>query len=150
MEQVLPFQASAPIAMALTTGHVEGIESLQPFFLPEQQGMTETRPPARQPHDEGFYRQLVEMSHEGIWVIDAESKTVFINTTMAEQLGCSVDEMYGRSIFEFMDEEWRHIAQGNVQRLCHGKAERLDFKFRCKNGSVLWTILSTRPLFDKN
>lgn len=111
--------------------------------------MTETLPPAISQHDEGFFRQLVEMSHEGIWVIDAAHRTVFINRTMAEQLGYSVAEMYGTSIFEFMDEVWRHVAQGNVQRLYQGNAERLDFKFRRKNGRPLWTILSTRPLFDE-
>lgn len=44
------------------------------------------------------YRQLIENALDGIWVIDAESKTTFVNQRMAEMLGYATNEMLGASL----------------------------------------------------
>ena len=36
---------------------------------------------------EAYYRLLVERSNEGIWAIDKDTKTVFVNPRMATMLG---------------------------------------------------------------
>jgi PAS domain S-box-containing protein len=36
---------------------------------------------------------LVELAQEGIWTIDAESRTTFVNPRMAAMLGYTEDEM---------------------------------------------------------
>jgi len=51
------------------------------------------------------YRRIVETSAEGIWVIDANNNTIFVNDKMAEMLGYSYEEIMGKSLFYFMDEE---------------------------------------------
>jgi hypothetical protein len=58
-------------------------------------------PPA--PHSrisEQSYRRFVELSAEGIWVVDSELKTTFVNCRLSEMLGYSVEEIIGRSPFE--------------------------------------------------
>ena len=94
------------------------------------------------------YRQIVETAGEGIWQIDAESRTTFINQHMAEMLGCTVAEMDGASMFEFMDEEGKATAAANVERRRRGIKEQHDFKFRRKDGRDLWAIVSTDPIVD--
>lgn len=94
------------------------------------------------------YRRIVETAGEGIWLIDAESRTTFVNQRMAEMLGYSVEEMLGRSLFDFMDEEGRTIAEANVERRRQGIGEQHDFKFRRKDGSEVWTLVSARPFLD--
>lgn len=49
------------------------------------------------------YEQLLETIQEGIWVIDADSNTTFVNPKMAEILGYDVEEMIGKNLFTFMD-----------------------------------------------
>jgi len=95
------------------------------------------------------YRTIVETAQEGIWTIDAKNHTSFVNPKMADILGYTESEMQGRSMYEFMDEEGRAIAEQNVKRREAGIAEQHDFKFIKKNGEAVWTELNTSPLYDR-
>lgn len=95
------------------------------------------------------YRRIVETAAEGILMLDADSKTTFANHRMAQMLGYTVDEMLGRSLFEFMDERERTNAATLLERRRQGIEEQHDFKFRRKDGSELWVILCTTPIFDR-
>ncbi len=94
------------------------------------------------------YRRIVETAQEGIWQIDAEGRTTFANARMAEMLGCSLDALQGRLLFDFMDEEGRRIAEANLERRRQGITEQHDFKFRRLDGGEIWTLLSTNPILD--
>ena len=63
-------------------------------------------------------------------------------------LGYSVDEMLGMPLVAFLDEQRVAIAQSNLERRRHGLQEQLDLKFRRKDGSDLWAIVSATPIFD--
>jgi PAS domain S-box-containing protein len=95
------------------------------------------------------YRRIIETTLEGVWTIDAESKTTFVNQKMAEMLGYTVEEIMGASLFEFLDEEGKAIAERNAERRRRGIAEEHDFKFRRNDGTDLWARLSSNPLFDE-
>jgi PAS domain S-box-containing protein len=97
---------------------------------------------------EAHYRRILETASEGIWMFDADSKTTFANTRIAEMLGYSVEEMLGRSLFDFIHEESQAIAATYVERRRQGIHERHDFKFRRKDGSDLWTMVSATPIQD--
>ncbi|MEG4234924.1 PAS domain S-box protein [Microcoleus sp. Pol11C3] len=97
---------------------------------------------------ESYYRCIVETASEGVWMFDAESITTFANGRMAEMLGYTVEEMLGRSLFEFIDCDSRKIAESYVQRRRQGIRERHDFQFTRKDGSHLWAIVSATPMFD--
>ncbi len=94
------------------------------------------------------YRRIVETAGEGIWTIDDESRTQFVNPKMAQMLGYSVEEMLGVPLENFMDSEGRLIAANNVKRRQQGISEQHDFKFQHKDGSALWTSMSTSPILD--
>ena len=51
---------------------------------------------------EAGYRQLVELAQEGIWAVDNNFNTVFVNPHMAQMLGYTESEMIGKSIFDFL------------------------------------------------
>jgi len=91
------------------------------------------------------YRTIVETAQEGIWQIDVDSRTSYVNRKMAEILGYPVAEMQGRPLLDFMDEEGRAIAAYNVERRKQGIAEQHEFKFRHKDGSTVWAELNTTP-----
>lgn len=95
------------------------------------------------------YRRIVETATEGIWTLDADSNTSFVNQQTAKMLGYSPDEMQGKPLFAFMDEEGKRLAALYLERRRQGIYEMHDFKFRRKNGTDLWAILSTAPLFDE-
>ncbi|HKV41908.1 MAG TPA: PAS domain S-box protein [Blastocatellia bacterium] len=94
------------------------------------------------------YRLMIETAEEGVWVLDADNKTVLANEKMAQMLGCSQEEMLHRSLFSFMDDEGCRIAEASLKLRRQGIREQLDFKFRRNDGSFLWTILAANPLYD--
>jgi len=94
------------------------------------------------------YRRIVETAEEGIWVIDAENKTVFVNQKMAAILGYRVNEMVGRPLFDFMDADGVVIATRNVERRKKGIRETHEFEFKRKDGVRVWTMLNASPMFD--
>ncbi len=96
------------------------------------------------------YRQLFEMAQEGIWVIDAGGNTTMVNSAMADMLGYRKDEMLGRHIFEFMDENARLQAQENLKRREQGIEEQHDFEWLSRSGRRLFTTMHTAPLYDSN
>jgi len=98
---------------------------------------------------EARYRQIVETATEGVWMLDAEANTRFVNRRLGEMLGYTAEEMAGKSVFEFMAQADRAMAEQNIERCRRGQGERHDLRFRCKDGTGLWAIVSTSPIVDK-
>lgn len=97
---------------------------------------------------EAKYRLLVENLNEGMWHIDKDSRTVFVNSRMAEMLGYSVDEMLGKHLFEFMDARGVEIAEHNLERRRQGIREQHEFEFVRKDGQRIHTALETSAILD--
>ncbi len=95
-----------------------------------------------------LYERIVEHTFQGVWVIDADNQTTFVNRAMADMLGYPRDALVGMPMFDLMDDEGRRIAANNVERRKHGIAETHEFVFRRKDGRALWTRLATNPLHD--
>ena len=96
------------------------------------------------------YRSIVQTAEEGIWVIDAQTITTFVNPKMARMLGYTDAEMLGRSMYDFMDERAREDAQENVRRRARGISEQHDFRLTRKDGTDVWTAMSTSAHFDEH
>lgn len=92
------------------------------------------------------YRQIVDSAFEGVWLIDTEARTLFVNRRMEEMLGYERDEMTGRSMYDFMDEAGRIEAAPRLARRMSGVTEQHEFRLRRKDGSDCWTIIAANPL----
>ncbi|MCB9446589.1 MAG: PAS domain S-box protein [Ardenticatenaceae bacterium] len=97
---------------------------------------------------EEMYRHIVDTAEEGIWLLDENGFTTFVNNKMAEMLQYDPKDMLGQHLFDFMDEPGRTLAARNLQRRQQGVREQHDFRFLRKDGSELWTIISTSPILD--
>ena len=96
------------------------------------------------------YYRLVEGLQEGIWVIDKGAYITFVNPRMAEILGHNVNEMIGRHIYAFMDENNIERFKANLVEIEHGIKEDQFYEFVTKDGSIIYTSFKTTPLHDKN
>ena len=79
------------------------------------------------------YRQIVEIAQEGIWNIDSDSLTTYVNPRMAEMLGYSVDEMLGKHLFDFMDSKGIGNCKYYLERRSQGIVEEHEFEFLKKS-----------------
>lgn len=98
---------------------------------------------------ESRYRRIVETAHEGIWVIDADESTVFVNRRMCEILGYSEPEMLGRNVLDFMDEEARGLARERITRRRQGESGQYEACWRARDGRAVWTRMAINPLWDE-
>jgi two-component system cell cycle sensor histidine kinase/response regulator CckA len=94
------------------------------------------------------YQRIVETMTEGVWVLDQDGRTIFANQQMANMLGYEVDEMLGRHILDFKDEEAAPITLEKLERRRQGIVEQYDSTFQTKDGSRLIGLISTCPLRD--
>ncbi len=96
------------------------------------------------------YHRLVETLQEGIWTIDTDARTTFVNERMAEILGYHTDEMLGQPLFSFMDDQNVEHSKHLLERRRTGVAEQHDFTLTRKDGSRLEALIQTAPLLDEN
>ncbi|KQV81080.1 diguanylate cyclase [Massilia sp. Root351] len=99
-------------------------------------------------HSEERFRRIVHSADEGIWEIDAQSRTSFVNPKMASMLGYAIEDMVDRPLMAFMDDEGRAILERNIAQRQQGLRERHEFKFLRSDGAPLWATLATNPIFD--
>lgn len=94
------------------------------------------------------YRMLVEMAQDGIWLLDRQFMTVYVNPKMEKMLGYTKKEMIGRSWHEFGDPQWAARTKELEKRLEDGANKPHEFLFIHKNGKKVLTRIAPTPLYD--
>lgn len=95
------------------------------------------------------HRLLLENLKEGVWGLDQDGRTTFVNPAMADLLGYPVEDMQGKSLDEFMDEEAQNLARTMLKRREEGIEEEHEFTFQHQDGSPVYTRVLTSPLMDQ-
>ncbi|HKO45611.1 MAG TPA: PAS domain S-box protein [Pyrinomonadaceae bacterium] len=96
---------------------------------------------------ENKYRQIIETAREGVWTVDPDACTTYVNQRMAEMLGYTVEEMLGRPTVAFMDADDVAESQRRFERRRRGIAEQYECRLRRKDGTEVWALVSTNPLY---
>lgn len=94
------------------------------------------------------YRLIVETAQEGIWLIDENNLTTFVNEPMARMLGYTREEMIGKHLYYFMSVSEKEQADKNIERRKQGIADDEEFFFQKKDGQLIWTHLHVSPIFQ--
>jgi len=95
---------------------------------------------------EAKYRRFVETSNEGVCALDSDNLITFVNARMAGMLGYSTGEMLGRPLTDFMFEEDIADHQQRMALRRKGVSEAYERRFRGKDGSAVWTLVSASPI----
>ena len=94
------------------------------------------------------YRQIVETAQEGIWVIDENHKTSFVNKIMGEILEYTPEEMMGKEISFFMDEEGKQLVAKSIIRKKKERSSQRQFKYISKSGKEVWANVAANPFIN--
>ncbi len=135
--ELLASQAAISLENAMLYTHVQR-ENLERKLAQEALYESESR-----------YRHILETAEEGVWMLDAQGATMFVNEKMTRMLGYTVEEMVGQSFLVFMDREFHAEAGRCLERRMEGIREQHDFRFRGKDGREIWGIVSANPLVDR-
>lgn len=90
------------------------------------------------------YRQIVETAQEGIWMIDDNNRTVFVNKRMCEMLEYSSEEMMGKPNYYFMEGKINQVSDPNSGQ------DAMDIKLLTKSQQAVWVSLSNSPVLDND
>ncbi len=94
------------------------------------------------------YKLLVENLHEGIWAVDSEGITTFVNSRMAEMLGYARSEMVGNHINSFIHTDEHDDVAQLMERRRQGIREQHESRLARKDGEVLHSLMSAAPIAD--
>ena len=97
---------------------------------------------------EEFNRRIVETANEGIWGMDGNFVTTFVNPKMAELLGYMVEEMIGRPVNDFMFPEDLTDHQQKMSERRIGRPGSYERRFVRKDGSALWMAVSSTAILE--
>lgn len=96
------------------------------------------------------YQRIVEAANEGIVVADRHYCATYMNRQAAALLGYTMEEaneqVIGHSIFEFLFEEDRSLMLAKIVERQRGEQSNYEFRYRRKDGSPLWCLVSANPL----
>jgi PAS domain S-box-containing protein len=92
------------------------------------------------------YRRIVETAAEGVWLLDADDITSYVNQRMADMLGYSREEMMGRHVLEFVVASAQADTAARLKRHRMAGGEQFERILRRKNGTDLPVFASTSPV----
>jgi PAS domain S-box-containing protein len=94
------------------------------------------------------YRRIVETASEGIWTVDAEGRTTFVNPALARMLGRDAAQMLNRPFADFMDEAACAEALQRFDMRRQGRSSRHDLRLLHRDGHPVWVSMAAGPIFD--
>src|SRR5256886_6526605 len=83
------------------------------------------------------YRDLIEISPDAIYVVDADGICVLGNRAGAELAGIPPDELVGTAVTETYPPEERHLFRERLEKLRTGGTLRFERTFVRKNGEIV-------------
>ena len=104
---------------------------------------------AERRRSEQRFRLIVEAAQEGIWTLDTEYRTSYVNRYMADMLGYTVEEMLGQPVLEFVVEDNHEDALASLAQRRQSRARVHDRQLRHKQGHIVWTLISSNPMNDE-
>ncbi len=96
------------------------------------------------------FRRIVQKAEEGIWTIDAASLTDYVNPKMARMMGYKEEEMIGRPISDFLDDEGKTLLTMHIKNRKDGISDEFEFKYMRKDGTPLWAYVATNAIHNGN
>ncbi len=95
------------------------------------------------------YRQLVEMAQEGIWSINANYDTVFVNPRMAEITGFTVLEMIGSHFCSFFHPEDSKKCINNIEKAKKNMEKSFEERLIRKDKSLIYVRITVSPILNE-
>jgi PAS domain S-box-containing protein len=91
------------------------------------------------------YRTIVELAREGIFMVDAEGRLTFANHFLTAMLGYENQEILGRSVFDFVDENDHELVRNQLQRRLNGWSDSYELSLKRRDGSSLTSLVAAAP-----
>ena len=95
---------------------------------------------------EQMYRNIVELAGEGIWLLDAEDKTFFVNPRMAAMLGYLPQELVGQSWLDLVRPEHHATVSRILGARAAAPADAVEVSLLHQAGDDIWVTMGATPV----
>src|SRR5438128_928517 len=106
-------------------------------------------PPNDRPGFRDVAETIVARTSLGIWTVDADDRTTFVNSRMADILGVTPEAMLGASLFEVIAATDAEATREALERRRDGVGESREVDLLCADGTVIHTMVESLPLIDE-
>ncbi len=103
---------------------------------------------ARQRQAQSKYQNLIDVLQEGVWVVDERGLTTFVNRKVTEMLGYAAEEMLGRPVFDFLDEQDHELVAGQLERRRQGLRDEYEIEYVRRDGGRVPVLVRSAPLLE--
>jgi len=95
-------------------------------------------------------RRILETANEGFGVVDNNYVVVEVNEAMCQIVGRPREELLGRKINDFADEENRSILEEQIALRNRGESGSYEISVARPGGERVLCLFNVSPLFDEN
>jgi len=93
-------------------------------------------------------RQVLDTTQEGVWSIDTDDVTTYVNAKAAALLGYTVPDMVGTPIWDHISAESRAAAQATIHARRAGVSDVHELELRRKDGTTAPVLVTASPTLD--
>lgn len=94
------------------------------------------------------YERIMETVQEGIWHVDENTLTTYVNPYLASLLGYAPEDMIGKSALDFISPEYRNKALENLEERKKGISKQHELSFYNREGQVIHTLIQSTPVYN--
>ncbi|MFX0030783.1 MAG: PAS domain S-box protein, partial [Candidatus Hermodarchaeota archaeon] len=96
------------------------------------------------------YKNLVENAQEGVWAVDENNNTIFVNLKLCEMLGYTKNDMMGSNLNLYLDDSMMELIDRYRPRREKGLKDTYDLEFIRKDGTLIQTSINAAPILNEN
>lgn len=94
------------------------------------------------------YKQLLNTTSEGFWVINKDNITIEVNDALCKMLGYNKDEIIGKSPFWFLDDENKKILEKQIDKRLETDNRKYTITLKTKTGANLQARFNASSIKD--
>ncbi|MHB8125245.1 MAG: PAS domain-containing hybrid sensor histidine kinase/response regulator [Desulfitobacteriaceae bacterium] len=95
------------------------------------------------------YRKVIQTTSEGFWLISSQLVILDVNQALYKMLGYERAEMLGKSIFDFVDAENKHIFSTSIAQMTEQEHCRYEIVLQSKTGKEVHCFINATTMQDK-
>jgi len=95
------------------------------------------------------YRFLIENMNDGLIVVDKNGVIIYANARMCEMMGYTVEELENTLFTGYFDDENLVTVTDQLEKRRKGEHHSYEVAWTKKNGERVMSIVSPRPIYDK-
>ncbi|MCA9877993.1 MAG: PAS domain S-box protein [Thermomicrobiales bacterium] len=92
------------------------------------------------------FRTMLATANEGVWLLDREGRTQYLNDRMSGMLGAPPSEIAAHDVLDFVFPEDIPTAQAHIASILRGESSEFEFRLQRQDGAPIWARVSTSPV----